>query len=87
MLKDNVLLQQEPRQELASGLVLPETDSPGPGEARYKVLAVGPEVTDTLRVNDIVFAAPFAGENFDKFGKKRIVKAKDILAVVLEVYG
>jgi co-chaperonin GroES (HSP10) len=87
MLKDKVLLKQEPRQPTASGLILPDTDSPGPGEARYKVLAVGPEVTETIRVGDIVMAVPFAGEFFDRVGKTRIVKQDEILAVVLDVFG
>ena len=87
MLKDRVLLKQEARQPLTSGLVLPETDTPGPGEARYKVLAVGPDVSETLRVGDIVLVVPFAGEKFDPYGKTRAVSEKDIIAVVVDVLG
>jgi len=87
MLKDRVLLKQEPRQPTQSGLLLPDADVLGPGEARYKVLATGPEVTETIRVGDIVMVMPFAGEKFDAYGKTRVVKQDEILAVVLDVFG
>lgn len=87
MLRDRLLLKQLPRPERADGLLLPDQDQPGPGEARYEVLSIGPEVTETIRVGDVVLVVPFAGEKFDKFGKTRIVAEKEVLAVVLDVFG
>lgn len=81
-LRCNVLVEMLPRKESESGIVVPDM-RPGyreAGEARYKVLAVGPEAKD-VKVGDVVFITPYTGSQVTMDGTVRVCKEEDILLV------
>lgn len=80
---DKVLIERilEPIQT-ESGLYIPDDFRDPSQEA--KILAVGPECTDTIKVGDIVITAKYVGMQINK-GKNTsfLVKEEDILGIIL----
>lgn len=73
------LVEQE--EKTASGIVLPDSAKEKPQEG--KVVAVGKDAEDELKVDDRVIYSKFAGTEVKYEGKEYLILSKmDILAVI-----
>ncbi|NLI68473.1 MAG: co-chaperone GroES [Bacilli bacterium] len=81
-LGDRVLIELVEQEETtASGIVLPDTAKEKPQEG--KVVAVGKDAEEEVKVNDRVIYSKYAGTEVEYDGKEYlIVSLTDILAVV-----
>lgn len=81
-LGDRVLIELVEQEETtASGIVLPDTAKEKPQEG--KVVAVGKDAEEEVKVNDRVIYSKYAGTEVEYDGKEYlIVSLTDILAIV-----
>lgn len=81
-LGDRVLVELvEQEEKTASGIVLPDSAKEKPQEG--KVVAVGKDVEDEIKVDDRVIYSKYAGTEIKYDGKEYLILSKvDVLAVI-----
>lgn len=81
-LGDRVLIELVEQEETtASGIVLPDSAKEKPQEG--KVIAVGKDAEDDIKVDDRVIYSKYAGTEVEYDGKEYLILGKmDILAVI-----
>ena len=82
-LGDRVLIELVEQEETtASGIVLPDSAKEQPQEA--KVVAVGKDAEDEIKVDDHVIYSKFAGTEVEYDGTEYLILRKDDILAIIE---